>query len=255
MKWRLFFVTFLLFAVGLPLQADDAVPSAAELGRIFRTLLVPNLPDPLVDQNIRWDQQRNLPNGLTWKTKGILLKPELQRKMLNDGVWRKIAVRADEPDKSLKLSVKDVQIPETGRLTFTMRVELTVNIKFEQQLWRSGSRLYSGETRARCKVVLDLACESTSRVERQPNSFLPDLVMRLRVLDAKLNYYDFVTEHTAGVGGDLAKIIGNGAHDTIKSLKPSLEKDLLAKANSAIVKAGDTKEVRLSFSRLLDGKK
>jgi hypothetical protein len=33
-----------------------------------------------------------------------------------------------------------------------------------------------------------------------------------------------------------------------------MERDLLAKANAAIVKAGDTKEVRVSLSKLLEKK-
>ena len=79
--------------------------------------------------------------------------------------------------------------------------------------------------------------------------------MRMRVSDAKLNYFDFKVEHTAGVGGDTAKILGDAIHETVKTLKPSLEKNLRAKANAAIVKASDTKEVRLGVSKLFDSKK
>ena len=61
-------------------------------------------------------------------------------------------------------------------------------------------------------------------------------------------------EHTAGVGGELAEVLGNAAHDTIKLIRPNLEKDLLAKANKAVIKAGDTKEIKLGLGKLLDGK-
>ncbi len=37
----------------------------------------------------------------------------------------------------------------------------------------------------------------------------------------------------------------------MKKFKPDLERDLLAKANAAIVKAADTKEVRVSLGGLL----
>ena len=40
----------------------------------------------------------------------------------------------------------------------------------------------------------------------------------------------------------------------VRTFRPSLERDLLNKANAAIVKAGDTKEVRVSLLSLL-GKK
>ena len=48
--------------------------------------------------------------------------------------------------------------------------------------------------------------------------------------------------------------MGDALHDTIKLWLPSLEKDMKEKAQQAIVKAGDTKEVRLGLGRLLDGK-
>jgi hypothetical protein len=63
-----------------------------------------------------------------------------------------------------------------------------------------------------------------------------------------------VVEHIAGLGGEAAKLLGDAARGSIKQWRPSMEHELLAKANVAIVKAGDTKEVRVSLSKLL-GKK
>jgi hypothetical protein len=234
-------------------QADIA-PSAAELGSMLRSLIIPCLPDPLVEQSFDWGKQERVAVGLEWRRKGSLLKPEVMKQMRNDGHWRKIAVQANNPEKTLKLIVNDVKSPEPKRMTFSVELEMPVNLKFEQQLWRSGVRLYSGETRARCRAVLRLECESTSRSEKKPSALLPDIVFRMRVLTAKLNYYDFVVEHTAGVGGDAAKLLGEAVHETIRTWKPSLERKLLDKANAAIVKAGDTKEIRLGLSKLLDRK-
>lgn len=243
----------ILFAAPAAAQSDLA-PSAAELATTLRSLIVPCLPNPLVEQEFDWGKQKRVAIGVEWKKEGILLKPEVMKKLHNDGHWRKIAIVADHPDKTLKLDVKNVQSPEPKRLTFAVDLEMPVHLKFEQQLWCSGLRLYSGETRARCKAVLHLECESIARTEKKPGSLLPDIVFRMRVLEAKLNYYDFVVEHTAGIGGDAAKILGNAVHDTIKQWKPSLERNLLNKANAAIAKAGDTKEIRLGLSKLTGAK-
>ena len=70
---------------------------------------------------------------------GILLKPHKQKKFKNDGIWRRIRVDAVNPEKELKLQVLNVQKPEKGKLTFDMVVTLPTRIKFEQQLWKSGS--------------------------------------------------------------------------------------------------------------------
>lgn len=231
---------------------SDLTPTAAELSSTLRSLMIPCLPDPLVEQSFDWGKQKRVPVGVQWKKQGVLLKPEVMKQMRNDGHWRKIAIMANHPEKTLKLDVKNVKTPEPKRLTFTVDLEMPVKLKFEQQLWRAGVRLYSGETRARCRAVLHLACESVARSEKKPGALLPDIVFRMRVLEAKLSYHDFVVEHTAGVGGDAAKWLGEAVHETIRQWKPSLERDLLDKANAAIVKAGDTKEIRLGLSKLLD---
>lgn len=240
----------LIVVVSPTMAQADLAPSAGELAVTLRSLIVPCLPNFLVEQEYDWGKQKRVAIGVEWKKEGILLKPEILKKLHNDGHWRKIAIAADHPDKTLKLEVKNIQTPEPKRLTFAVDLEMPVNLKFEQQLWCSGHRLFSGETRARCRAVLHLECESIVRTEKKPGSLLPDIVFRMRVLEAKLNYYDFVVEHTAGIGGDAAKILGNAVHDTIKQWKPSLERNLLNKANAAIAKAGDTKEIRLGLSKL-----
>jgi hypothetical protein len=228
-------------------------PSAEELASVMRTLLTSALPAPLVAKEFNWGHQVEVMNGITWDGDGVLKKPHKQKKLKNDGVWRKIRVEAFNPEKNLTLAVKNVQQPEKGKLTFDLVVTLETRITFEQQVWSRGIRLYSGETRARCRPIVLLKCESTSRVAKA-GGLLPDVVFRMRVLDAKLSYDEFRVDHTAGVGGDLAKVMGDALHDTIKLWMPSLEKEMKEKAQQAIVKAGDTKEVRLGLGRLLDGK-
>ena len=250
-------VAFLSFAA--PAAADPPPsrpaepPSAEELAAIMKALLVSALPDPLVEQSSNWGHQSTVMNGVTWEKDGILLKPHKQKKLKNDGTWRRIKVEAVNPDKNLTLIVRNVQQPEKGRLTFDLVLALPTRIHFEQQIWKRGVKLYGGSTRASCRPILALKCESTSRAVKADGS-LPDVVFRLRVLDAKLTYDQFKVEHTAGVGGELAEVLGDAIHDMIKQLKPSLERDMLEKANRAIVKAGDTKEVKLGLGRLFDGK-
>jgi hypothetical protein len=255
MRFLLAAVTLLALALpsfaAPPSTAD--VPTASELASIMRPLLLNALPDPLFEKGFNWGKQSKVMNGITWEEHGSFLKPQKQEKLKNDGMWRKIRVESIDAEKSLKLVVADVQQPEKGKITFDMVVTMPTRITFEQQLWKSGTRIYSGETRAGCRPILVLKCESASKVEKS-DGLLPDVTFRMRVLEAKVSYDQFKVEHTAGVGGDIAKVIGEAAHDVLKEVRPSLEKNLLEKASRAIVKAGDTKEVKLGLGKLLDGK-
>lgn len=236
------------------LRAEEPPVSAGEMSEIFRTLLLSNLPSPLYQKGYNWGKQRETIVGVKWKRNGILLKPEAIKKLHNDGIWRKIRVEADAPTKLLQLAVSELKTVEEGKITFNVNVTFPVHVHFEQQIWESGIRLYSGSTRARCRVGVLLKCETVSKLEFKNGSFLPELTFRNRVTEAKLGYDDLVVEHTLGIGGDGAKLIGEAVIETIRQAKPSLEEELLIKGNKAILKAGDTKEVRLKFGKLLGQK-
>ena len=242
-----------------PTVARGAAPTTPEpgdteaLAKSLRALLLANLPDPIVESSQGWGNQKDGVVGVKFHKDGAALRTEPIRGKLNDGTWRKVSVRAADPARSLALAIKDAAFPSAGKTTFTAMLGLDCNVKFEQQRWCNGTRLYSGETRARCRAALALKCEVTTRTEPKPGSLIPDVVFRLRVTDAQLFYDDLVVEHTAGVGGDAARLLGEALIHTVKQAKPQLERDLLAKANAAIVKAADTKEVRVSLGNLLSG--
>jgi hypothetical protein len=230
---------FLLLAPLAPLTAAEpvgpATPSSAELAGIFRGLLLNHLPDPLVEGQVNWGHQIPARFG------------PLQK---NNGVWRKYRISAMSPAQTLTVDIKNLKPVDAERTTFEMHVSFDAQIEFQQQLWERNLRLYSGSTLARAKVLAVLQCEVTTRVDSGKGP-LPDFVFRLRVAKANLNYKDLDVVHIAGIGGDGAKILGEALHGLILDLKPSLEKDLLDRANTAIVKAGDTKEVRVSLNKLL----
>jgi hypothetical protein len=252
---RLFPLAALLLSAGAA-PAADPQPDTRALAQTLRDLLLRNLPDPIVSSDRGWGNQKEATVGLKWRREGKLgLRAEPQKELRNDGHWQRVTVRGIDPDRTLALAVGEVAYPEPGRATFDAALGLDVRLTYEQQLWKAGARLYSGETRARCRAALNLKCELTTRLESKPGSLLPAAVLRVRVTEAELNYTDLVVEHTAGLDGPAAKSVGEAVHKLLKQAKPSLEKDLLAKANAAIVKAADTKEVRVEFDRLLAGRK
>lgn len=250
----------LLVGLALPalvLAAEKSTPvdppAADDLVKVMRTFILTALPTPLADKTDDWGKKREVTVGIKWEKDGPFLKPKSKKAVRNDGTWRRIRVDADNPEQSLNVVVRNVKKTAPGVITFDMVITLKVKIQFEQQRWVAGEKIYSSETRAKCRPILALQCESTTKAVKT-GSFLPDLTFRLRVLKADLSYDHLVVEHTLGVGGDLAEAIGKGAVELIDAWKPSLQKKMLEKANQSIVKAGDTKEIKLGLGKLLDGK-
>jgi len=219
------------------------------LAATVRGLLVEHIPPVLLEDNRHWGQQKLVTRGLEWKGKGQPL-PQTQKSYKNHGVWRRVKVTANNLRDTLVFELRDVQHAGPDSITFTVHVAFDARVEYEQQNWRSGVRTYSGSVRARLRLKAALFCAMTTRLDKK-DKLIPDVVFRSRVLRADLGYENFVVEHVNGVGGELAKLIGNAAQDILHAFRPSLERKLLEKGNAAIVKAGDTKEVRLSLTKLL----
>lgn len=215
-----------------PLKHDDAA-----LAQQLRGIILDFLPDPLYEDSKKWGKQKAGPRG----------------NLRNDGRWLRYKITGRDLPQTLKLQIGEVT-KEAALTRFRVIIDFDANVLLERQTWKLGARLYSGSTRARFHARLVMHCELTSKVEKA-KGWIPDVVLRLRVVKSEFQHDKVVVEHTAGVGGDAAKILGELMIETVKLARPDLEKRLADKMNAAILKAGDTKEVRVNLSDLLAGKK
>jgi hypothetical protein len=218
------------------------------LAGALRGFLIKAMPSPLYEEARHWNLQKPV-HEVKWRGKGLHVHPEKIVVMKNDGRWWKARVTADRLSDTLVFDLRDARQIGPGRMTFTAFVSFDTHVDYDKQTWHSGRRTYSGSIRARLRVKLTLHCEATARLDGN-GGLLPDAVFRLRVLQAESGYDNFVVEHIAGLGGEAAKLLGDAARGSIKQWRPSMERELLARADAAIVKAGDTKEVRVRLTKL-----
>jgi hypothetical protein len=231
---------------------DDPAARGA-LAKVLRELLIKNLPDPLSKSSPGWGKQKAV-TVVKRHRDGLRFWSEAVQELRNDGVWRRYQSRIPEPEK-IVLAVTEITRLEDGKVLVTVGVIAErVDVKFEQQVWRNGTRLYGGETRAHCKGSLLLKAEVTTKTEFKPGSFLPEVKLQVRATEAHLGYENVVVDHTAGWDGDAAKALGDLAIRVVKEVKPDLEGELLQKANAAIVKAAGTREFRLALDSVLKKK-
>lgn len=256
-----------LIAAGAPAQQAPPPVKALEAGNVLAALgggsidalagslrgfLVKSMPSPLYEDTRHWGLQKTVPQ-IKWRGKGVHVHPEKIEVKKNDGRWWKVRVTAERLPDTLVFDLRDARVVEPGRMTFTAFVSFDTHVDYDKQTWHSGRRTYSASIRARLRVKLTLHCEATARLDGN-GGLLPDAVFRLRVLQAESGYDNFVVEHIAGLGGEAAKLLGDAARGSLKQWRPSMERELLARADAAIVKAGDTREVRVSLAKLLSKK-
>jgi hypothetical protein len=238
---------------GSMLAALGGGDPAVSLSSGLRKLVLNFLPDPLYQDDKHWNKQKVV-EEVKWRGKGFHVHPEKVAILENDGLWWKVRVTARQPAETLILDLREVQYPEPGRMTFQAFVALDLDVDYERQRWDEGRRVFGAGLRGRMRAKVTLWCEATTRTEQGPKQLFPDTIFRLRVVRADCQYDQLVIEHIAGVGGDAAKLFGETAIASIHRWRPSLERRLLEKADAAIVKAGDTREIRIGLSRLLGGR-
>jgi hypothetical protein len=249
------FATSLLLALAAdwaPAWSQGPPPAdpSANLAANLRAVVLQALPTPLFEDTRHWGGQKETARGVKWRGRGLEIHPEIQKSLKNDGRWWKVRVDADRPAETLQVEVRDLKQTEPGRMRFTAVVALNVNVDYDRQKWHEGKRLFSAGLRARLRIVLALQCEVNARFATR-GGLLPEAAFRLRVVSSHASYDNLVVEHIAGIGGDAAELFGKAFVKAMQRWRPSLERNLLAKADAAIVKAGDTREVRLSLFNLL----
>ena len=235
-----------------PKQIEQPNPEeVAAISKLMRDMTLQHMPDPLVKANDGWGKQKEFVVGKVMLRNPNKFGPEVPRELFNDGLWRRFTVTARDPADTLGIGITELVRPEADKMLVTINVAMDINFRMEQQLWVRGRQLYSGETRGHCTGAVQLKAVVTHKSEFKPGALLPDIALKVTTTEAKLFYDKIVIDHTAGLDGDDAKKVGDLVVDLVKSVKPELEKELLEKANAAIVKAAGTKEVKLQLDKLM----
>ena len=222
-----------------------------ELSKALKPLMAEALPPVLYEKRDNWGNTTMVAHAIHWRG----LRPEVKKTPRNDGTWKWIKISVRNPKQTADIRMYGLKRINDDKQTFKTDIAFMCTVEYDQQNWESGIRLWSAGVRARLRVKAHLECENIIRLEEKPKSFLPDIVFRLRVTKAQVGYDDLVVEHIAGIGGTAAKVLGETFHDAMNQWRPSIERKLLERASAAIVKAADTKEVRIGLSGLFKDSK
>jgi hypothetical protein len=222
-----------LFKLGTP----DALAGS------FRGYLLRSMPEPLYETAPGWGHTARVPAGLAWTGR---------HGEKNQGAWRRLRITALVPHDTLVLEVRNARLSEPGSLAFSVFLAMDARADYTKQKWEAGLKLYDASFRGRFRAKLVLDCEARARLEAGA-VLLPEAVLDFRVTRADLKIENFVMEHAAGIGGDAAKLLGDAGKGILHELHPAFERDLLARADAAIVKAGHEREIRVSVLGLING--
>ncbi len=228
------------------LAAESAHPAdpAAALTKLIQKLLPRYLPDPLAQTSENWGQQKEV-YGVRRSIRDWKIVSEPYHAWRNEGTWRRLTLRVPQA-QDIRVAVIGLQQPRSACLRGTLEAATPrVELELEQQLWRNGLRLYGCTTRAHCQARVLLDCELTCRCQLPPWRLLPDYTIHVAVRNARLDYGDLTVDRIIGLEGRPAEFVGQRLREIIRLFKPRFEEQIRQKAEAAIVRALNERELHI----------
>jgi hypothetical protein len=216
--------------------------SLNSLSSVLKNIVLQQLPaSPSFQTAHNWGHQAMVPT-----LQGLKIVHVLK----NHGNWQILHAAVPDLTHNLEFRLHDLKIHDAERLTFWVYLSAPTKFDFHEQVWQNGLRILNATGRGRLRIWADIKLETLIKIDTK-GSFLPDLAITFKAVDARVNYDNLVMENINGIGGDAARITGDVVHHALHRWKPSMERHVLERAREAVLKAGQSREVHVSLAKLL----
>lgn len=220
------------------LRAEDA----AALGDLIRGLVLKNAPRDYEDAR-RWGGTKEIWAGWKVSQDGILLTTKRRTRQVNHGTWERYRAWLIDPEKELSVQLESLRAEPGADATFDLLVASRIGAFARWAEWQRGIQLYSISADAEARLQLRMRCQLS--LDLDPVSFPPELTLRPRVTDAKVELADFRVIRLSKLDGPLVKEIGAGLRGALQREIDRRSPQLVARINAVIDRHRD--DMRLSL--------
>jgi hypothetical protein len=249
------FVVTLVLLSPLSAQTEDAKQrDYTEFSKMIHKMVIKDLPKEIEDKS-GWGQMAPLTEKLLFPRIPRVKIRVGDKEGFPDGLWKKFKVRFPEPEKNIKINVKDFSKVDAKTFRLAVDSEVVVVGDGEAQNWQKGLRL--GQIDAQAGALVGLNMVFNIGVTFDTKKFPPDINIEPKMTELGIDLKEFnlrrVSNAVTGIAieGDTAKDIGNDLKDTLKSFIKSQEPDIKNRANEAIAKSLKEGKGNISASALL----
>ena len=232
---RLFTSIALLAFVSLTVAAGEPQPMQeyGAFSRLVHKIVVKQLPKQFED-NSGWGQMIEVPANIRLAGLRKMVKVG-DRHEAPHGAWRRFQGKIEDPDKNLKIVVKDFKKLDDKTYRIAVDVDATVMVHAEWQQWQKGLLLVGVEAVADADFKAALVCE----VGVSPNfkKFPPELNITPKVTELEFDLVDFKIRDGFVLKGERAKALSSDLKDLLRSFVKASEPIVKEYANQAIVES------------------
>ncbi len=218
--------------------SDLATPDVL---RWIDSLIRDNLP-PTYKDDRKWNQQKEVWNGIKLRREGLRVETERRKKLVNSGTWTRYEIALVEPDKNLSVQFQRLEALPDGKVAFAVSVDCALDAFGRLSQWVRDVQVISlsANADAACRLWL----EGTVQLRVNPLKFPPDVSLHPEVSQAQVELTYYRVRRISQIGGDFAKVLGNGLRGVVDEKLEDMNAKLVTKINQQLDKHHD----KLTFS-------
>ena len=152
-----------------------------------------------------------------------------------------------DPDKNLHVDVRQDNSAPEGDFVYDANVAARIDAFARASEWRYGVQAISISTSAVADVELDMRCQMGMTVD--PSVFPPDVILRPRVLDARVRTTSFRPRGISKASGPIGRKLAKSLEEYLTDKLANRTEKLVAKMNRHVDKHQD--RFRFSASEAL----
>ncbi len=201
-----------------------------EFSRLVHAIVVKQIPKEFEDTS-GWGGtipvEANLP--LPKLRKYVKVGDKLE---LPHGTWRRFKGKVEEPDKNLKIVVKEFKQLNDKTYRVVTDVDATFLVRSEVQQWQKGLFLIGGEVAADANLTAAIVCDVD--VSLNVKKFPPELNVEPKVTELALEFVDFKVRGGPFITGELGDNFRRDLKDGLRAFVKASEPLVKMYANDAI---------------------
>jgi hypothetical protein len=240
-------IVFAMTAFGLAItsRAQEPLPPPkeqkaefAELSRMIHKMIVKEVPREH-EEKIDWHKSTPIPPKLLFPNLPRTFVVVGDKKELAHGAWKRVKVKVLDPEKDVRVKVKEWERMDKGGYRAVIDAEVSMKCDGELQEWLNGLSLVKLDGQADTTVASSMVCHIDIKVNVK--KFPPEVTVNPKIVEMTVDLKEFnLTKAAATVKGvrlegDALRNLGNEQlPDLIRSAIKEAEPTIKEYANKAI---------------------
>jgi hypothetical protein len=253
MRYRFLLAVLVLI---LPLAAPAGDPPAptkddfSELSKLIHKMALKQVPRTH-EEKFDWGKSIPIPDNLAFPNLPRTYIKVGDKKELAHGNWKRVVVKLENPDKDLKIKVKEFARMDKGGYRMVLDAEAAVRCDGEMNQWVRGLLLLKFDGKADATITASMVCDVDVKINLK--KFPPEVNVEPKILEMTLDLKEFNLKQLGGsVEGERIRQIGNDVMpDLIRGLMKASEPMIKDYANQAIAQSLKESKGKLSAAELL----